>query len=173
MQHRQLSIGLLCAIGLLSASSALGATEVRRYDGEALFQGLFLGQGQVAETYPDLRAPSSTGTWPAARAQQLVAGMKRAAPDFFTAFETAITSGDRIRIEQAATSAGELAATVPVGDNGPAAPNVAYSFIVVDSTLVKQTNTIWNTNRIWSVPEGGTVLAQERWVDDVAKTLVR
>ncbi|MFI6457950.1 hypothetical protein ACIBF6_41155 [Streptosporangium amethystogenes] len=152
----------------------MGATEVERYDGEALFQGLFLGQGQVAEIYPDLRVPSSTGAWPAARAQRLVAGMKRAEPGFFTAFETAITSGDRVRIEQAATSAGELAATVPVGDGDPAAaPNAAYSFIVVDSTLVKQTNTIWNTNRIWSAPEGGTVLAQERWVDDVAKTLVR
>ncbi|MEU0478860.1 hypothetical protein ABZ260_06690 [Streptosporangium sp. NPDC006013] len=165
----------MCAISLLSASSALGATEVRRYDGEALFQGIFLGQGQVAETYPDLRAPSSTGVWPAARAQQLVAQIKRAEPGFFAAFETAITSGDRIRIEQAASSAGALAAKVPVGDSDPAsAPNVAYSFIVVDSTLLKQTNTIWNTNRIWSVvPEGGTVLAQERWVDDVAKTLAR
>ncbi|WP_326645826.1 hypothetical protein OG884_14345 [Streptosporangium sp. NBC_01755] len=129
----------------------------------------------MAETYPDLRAPSSTGAWPAAKAEQLVAGIKRAEPDFFPAFETAITSGDRIRIEQAASTAGELAAKTPVGDSGLAsAPDVAYSFIVVDSTLLKQTNTIWNTNRFWSViPEGGTVLAQERWVDDVAKTLAR
>ncbi|MGW0809509.1 hypothetical protein [Nonomuraea sp. NPDC002799] len=152
--------------------AAAGATDQQRYSGQALFEGLFLGRGPVAEHHPDLRVPTSGATWTAARSGQLIAAIKQAEPGFFSTFQREITSGDRVRIERATVAADELAARVMAG--APPGTASAYgTFIVVNQTLVVQSNTIWDQTRVWVSTDGsGSALAKETFVNDVAEALL-
>lgn len=172
MQFKPTIIGVALAAGLIGPSTVADATEQRVYSGEALFEGLFLGRGPVAQHHGDLRVPTSSGTWTAEQAQDLINAIRKADPGFFTTFQRDITSGDRVRIERAAVAADKLAAGAPGGQGAPATPSAYATFIVVNETLVKQTNTIWDKNRVWGrLPGAASTLAKEMWVNDVAETL--
>lgn len=169
----------------VSASSAKATS----YDGEAVFRGLFFGQGAVAAKFPQLADAQAS---PPAELNQsidtLVTQMSATDPAFFDQFGAALTSGKRQRIAKGLESAQDLMAQV-VSDRGAsmspdnggdciwafavavvtlaAAGNVAYAVNAVSTG-----NVAWNVNWFWSAPnDANTRLQQEQWVNEIAETL--
>jgi SdpC family antimicrobial peptide len=103
-------LGILAsAIFVLAVSACAGGdqpTAIReRLSGEKIFRGLILGEGPVAEHFPEV--------WPhrdftleererrERTAAQLVEHIRQADPTFFDRFGAATQSGDHLRIERA------------------------------------------------------------------------
>jgi SdpC family antimicrobial peptide len=83
---------------------------VRQWDGESLFRGLVLGEGPVAQAFPEIwagREVESPSWTPAERLRvaeaksALVGAMRRSDPAFFDRFGKALNSGDPVQIDGA------------------------------------------------------------------------
>ncbi|WP_188193674.1 hypothetical protein [Nonomuraea sp. SYSU D8015] len=171
MRRTKVSLGTFLVIGLLGGSTAEGATRPDRFDGQQLFRGLFLAEGPVAHSYPELSLPGRS--WDTVPAQQLARKIDELAPGFFVSFQNDVTSGDRLRVEQSTAAAHDLA--VKAAAAGPAPDNQAKgAFVVVDKNLFKATHMVVNKNSYWDrAAAHTTTLARERWVNDIAETLAR
>jgi SdpC family antimicrobial peptide len=86
------------------------------YDGETIFRGLFLGQGAVADLFPEvwkseamkpylasLRDPNA-----AAGIDQMMMMIRQKDPLFFDNFRAAMQSGDPVQIQQAMKDSGKM-----------------------------------------------------------------
>ncbi|NRQ31656.1 hypothetical protein HII36_07345 [Nonomuraea sp. NN258] len=157
---------------ILAGSSALASTDTPDHDGKTLFDGLFLARGPVAKAHPDLPLEQSGRPWTDAEAERLITGMQRLDPGFFTTFQAAVTSGDRVRIDRAIESAYELAGRAAPPPGQVVGPDA--TFIYHNRSIFKATHMVVNKNKYWTgEPTEKTALSHERWVDDVAETFAR
>jgi hypothetical protein len=164
-------VGTALALSALSAASTAEATpQPEDYSGEDLFMGLFLNEGPAAQAFSELTAPHSGVQWAPEEARSLTDRMKALDPAFFATLKADLTSGDRLRVRQAADAAGELAARAM--PRTTAAGNPQGNYIVVHRTVMKNQHVVVNQNKYWNGPEATeSELAHERWVDDVAQHL--
>ncbi|MCT9928956.1 hypothetical protein N5079_01845 [Planotetraspora sp. A-T 1434] len=92
-----------------SAAVAEAASAVSIYDGETIYRGLILGIGPVADLFPEFRRPVAEVTEEQARfADDVIASINAKDREFLTTFGTEMTSGDRVRIDQAFADAQEI-----------------------------------------------------------------
>jgi SdpC family antimicrobial peptide len=166
-------------------------TAAAEYGGEAIFTGLFLSYGPVADRYPELVAGGinmEPGTSP--DVAELVAEITKAVdtrdPAFFDDLERAVTSGDRVRVDQALRAGQEMLATVLTEDMDATIARIGDAqvgivlliFIVLAAAAtvgvvvnaVVGVNVAANINRVINLARADSVAAidHERWVDEVA-----
>lgn len=165
-------VGTVLALSVLSSASTAEADPAApEYRGEDLFMGLFLDQGPAAGVSP--QGPYTGVRWPREEAKALTARMRSLDPTFFGSLKDAVTSGDRLRIMEAADAAGALAVQA-AGVTGTGPRDELAAFVVVDKTVLRQQHVVVNQVKYWTGEDPGrTALARERWADDVARLLVK
>ncbi len=166
-----------------------------RFDGETLYRGLAFGQGPVAALFPELAtlpAPTAEAT---AVVDRIVTRIRNIEPSFFARFASAIQKGDRVRIRTALESARtiteqaiqqEFGATSRATTSGPdcifisvvlvvtAAGVVALLAVVSAVTVVNfevTGNVMVNTDFVISGSPSTSSLANDIWIDSIARTL--
>lgn len=167
--------------------SVAAAPEPAAYDGEALFRGLLLGEGPVAEQFPELVLVEVTADRAAAQSEvsdRIVDAIRATDASFFDSFGDAVTSGDRIRVDQAVQSANDILETVfteefdvSAGlDDGSVDSLVFVAVAAVAAVVVVHAAvnlTMVATVEVETI--GGSdptvMLDRERWVDRVAGEL--
>ncbi|MFF5114697.1 hypothetical protein [Streptosporangium sp. NPDC000509] len=98
------------AAGASAGAVVAGAgAVVSAYDGESVYRGLILGIGPVAERFPEIMRPAGGVTAKQeAFASAMVAAISKKDPAFLASFGRETTSGDRVRIDRALTTARNL-----------------------------------------------------------------
>ncbi|QYC40432.1 hypothetical protein Nocox_14080 [Nonomuraea coxensis DSM 45129] len=97
------------AVTVGAVETASATTVQERHDGKAVYRGLILGVGPVAERFPELGRPADAMNADQERfAEKLVAAVEAQDPGFFAAFGQDMTSGDRVRINRAFASAQDV-----------------------------------------------------------------
>lgn len=102
-----LSIVMVCGILTPTTASAQTNTTVaasassrNAHDGEALYRGLFFGEGPVATLFPELTTDVVVSQQMAAARSRLVSRIGTDDPAFFTRFAKLINSGNPLRVRQ-------------------------------------------------------------------------
>jgi SdpC family antimicrobial peptide len=164
-----------CSEGARQSPTAPRVHAARQWDGESLFRGLVLGDGDVAQAFPEIWAGRQveSPTWtPAERLRvrqartALVASMRRSDPQFFDRFGQALNSGDPVRIDAAMEDARAVLTRVvaphgfprqkPDGSDKGAcvtlavAANVALAVNVAAAwNIAVYANAVYNENFFW------------------------
>jgi SdpC family antimicrobial peptide len=176
------------ASGASVAPSRIAASP-HRYDGEALFRGLFFRQGAVAQRFAGLsiapKAPTGEST---AVLDNIIATMQQLDPQFFNRFATGIQSGNRLSIMSAITSAQNLfakavvtayhAQPVTTGTQqgyclfGPIAVAVAAVLVLLlagAGAVVVVAAAVYLYVYFWApARDSASRLAEEKWVNQIA-----
>jgi SdpC family antimicrobial peptide len=101
---------LVVKIGLGNAYAQHNSEFSHPYDGETLFNGLFLATGPIADLFPELwsriELTDQQTQEIAGYAAQFSAHIKNVDPSFYERFAKEIQSGDRLRIAGAVEDAG-------------------------------------------------------------------
>lgn len=124
MRKFRMSAAALAAVTVITAGavpvSVAGAAQAETssatvhgsHDGKAVYRGLILGIGAVAERFPEIGRPASTVSMEQERfADTLIDAVETANPGFFPAFGQDMTSGDRVRIDRAFSTAQDVTRT--------------------------------------------------------------
>ncbi|GAA2878600.1 hypothetical protein GCM10010517_40670 [Streptosporangium fragile] len=188
------------AVGNAPATAPHNVLAQQSYDGETVFRGLFLGIGPVAEKFPEFpKPPVDLLKQQEQAAEKYIAAIRADDPAFFDTFGTDMTSGDRVRVLAAMTSANERFAKLLEKDYGPGtqpegmglvrvlalavvAVEVANAYEYVNAyrayNVVMTENAYQNTHfwqdKVWSLPQmaGDTArLDRERLVSLIAERL--
>jgi SdpC family antimicrobial peptide len=170
--------------------SAAAQPAAASYDGRTIFVGIMFGYGPFADEYPELVGGKIEGAAPAQLAEfsaVVIEAVERVDPTFFDTFELAITSGDRVQVDQALRSASAVLHTALTDELGGSAPGDARTdlttLISVAVTLIAAVHVAFaaisiiavTANVAWD-PLGSATgsMAQidhERFVGQVADTL--
>jgi len=170
-------------------TTARPAASLVRYDGEALFRGLFFRQGAVAQRLPGLSiAPIAPTGQSTAALNTIVTTMRQLDPQFFSRFATGIQSGNRISIMAAITNAQTLFAHAvatayhaqPATNSsqqgyclfGPIAVAIAAVLVLVlagAGAVVVVAAAVYLYVYFWApARDSASLLAEEKWVNQIA-----
>jgi SdpC family antimicrobial peptide len=113
------SLMLYTGLAVPATAQSPTTTQPARYDGETVFQGVFLDDGPVAKLFPEIwENPTVVGyrdqvmqantvEQVAAGQQALITDLRTQDPTFFDRFGKEMQSGDRIRIQRAMSEANQ------------------------------------------------------------------
>ena len=181
--------------GELSTHQTPAAATQATFTGEDLFTGLLLGYGPVADQHPDLTAAAITGTTPQHQAEfvtHVVEAINQLDPTFFDTFAADVTSGNPVHVDHAFQAGEEILHTALTDQLGAsiepkiddqsgtciwvvliaAAVSHVTAAAVVNAAV--SVNAVVNATHFWNISSAPTEseLAYEKWINQVAKTLV-
>lgn len=151
---RTMKIASILLVTLLFGTSVVSNPNVlskEKYDGETLFKGIFLGQGPVAEMFPELWTKEMrkvTNDEEAVKvADHLIKTMEEASPGYFAEFEDAIYSGNHLQVQEVFEKGGLLideilrtngieAASLEGTGEGLCAVKIAYALAAIGAAVV-------------------------------------
>jgi SdpC family antimicrobial peptide len=171
----------------------------KRLSGEEVFRGLVLGEGTVAEQFPEVWGSFSHRQFTLEEREahertkaQLVADIRQADPTFFDRFGAAMQSGDHLRIERAMDESavlvkqavqGRMPAAASRDNRGGTcvtfaiAANIAAVVNAIGAWNVAVTsNWVYNENYLWDdggeSAWSGSQLGRDQVIDMIATRLV-
>ena len=178
-----------------SPQPATGHGAAARFDGETLYRGLAFAQGPVAALFPELASLPPASAEAVAIVDRIVARIRTNEPSFFPRFGSAIQKGDRVRIRAALENAravteqaiqqefGTSSQAKPIGPDCifisvvlvvTGAAVVALLAVVSAVTVVNLEvtgNVMVNVDYIISGSPSASTLANDVWIDSIARTL--
>ncbi|NEB41867.1 hypothetical protein [Streptomyces sp. SID14515] len=183
----------LAGLGPVTASAATenapaAAPTVGAVDGEALYEGLFFGQGAVAKAHPDLvLARGKTSSAESAKVADTVVDVIKAKDStFFDRFGSEMQSGSEVRVNRVLAEANKSTVAAMRAEYGAptkAEDNLGAQCVVLVVVLgvgnvvyfvnaYESANVAYQVNWVDSVsPKAGDTISRERWVHQAAGAL--
>jgi hypothetical protein len=168
--HRRIRNALMAAsliviAGATSSEAAGGTPSPQVFDGEAIFRGVYFGEGRAAQVvHGTAWATPESHT----AGDHVIASIRATSPGFLSAFAEDMYSGERPRISSALDTADEQLQTTVEQLGTATSVQVKGSFIVTSGIAIYA-----DTGTVWAAASAEGQLSEEQLINHIAEELKR